>query len=321
MKRLTILLIIATVTLNLMAQRRLPQYEAYIAQYKQLAIENRDRYGIPAAITMAQGILESNAGLSELATDCNNHFGIKCGSSWYGKTMNKDDDARGECFRCYSSAQESYSDHSEFLKRQRYAFLFDYKITDYGAWAKGLSRAGYATDPGYPQKLISIIETYELYELDGGRNLALSGKPTNNQQDIARADKHKEQTKREEKPKFVSGKIKAYEVVENNGVRCIRLTEETTFAKLSKMTRVSVARLLYVNDLPKEIKLDGGQYIYLAPKKHQADRSLPVYVVKSGDSMHSIAQEFGIKLKALYRLNNLEYGTPVKVGQQLKLHK
>lgn len=321
MKRLLITLILATAGLvALRAQSRLPQYEAYIEQYKQLAIEARERYGIPAAITMAQGILESNAGLSDLANGCNNHFGIKCGSSWYGKTMTKDDDARGECFRCYASARESYSDHSEFLKRQRYAFLFDYSVTDYGSWARGLSRAGYATDPGYPAKLIQIIELYGLYELDGGRNLCLSGKPAPAASGSSSRPKT-EPEKKKETPKFVTGKISALDITENNGVRCVHLTQDITAARLAKMSGVSLNRLLYVNDLVRPQTFRAGEYVYLSTKRRHADSSLPDYVVKSGDSMHSIAQEFGIRLKSLYKLNNMTYGTPARVGMQLRLHK
>ena len=327
------------------AQTRQPEYDSYIDTYKQFAIESRERYGIPASITLAQGILESAAGASDLATQCNNHFGIKCGNSWYGKTMEKDDDAKGECFRCYTSAQASFDDHSEFLKRQRYAFLFDYPITEYGQWAEGLKQAGYATDPAYPQKLINIIELYELYLLDGGKNLGLSGQPKpaaekeekrvdepqNDQSHVVAKVEEKEENKKAEQPvqtvKNSSGetvimdKSVSYTVTENNGVRCIQLTGETTFRKLSKLTNIPVDRLLYMNDLPEAVKLQAGDYVYLSMKKGQADRSLPDYTVKSGDSMYSICQEFGIRLSALYKLNNMPYGTPARVGQILKLHR
>ena len=151
--------------INLYAQSRNPKYEAYIEEYSKFAIQCQNEYHIPASITLAQGILESGAGESSLAKNCNNHFGIKCGSDWYGRSTRHDDDRPNECFRCYKSAKESYDDHAKFLQRQRYAFLFDYKITDYKSWANGLRQAGYATDPKYPQKLINIIETYKLYEL------------------------------------------------------------------------------------------------------------------------------------------------------------
>lgn len=140
----------------------------YIAQYKQIAIDNRKKFGIPASIILAQGILESGAGKSDLATDANNHFGIKCTSDWQGEKTYHDDDAEKECFRKYKKAAESFADHAIFLsKRPRYASLFTLQITDYKNWAFGLKKAGYATDAAYPEKLISYIEKYQLYQYDG----------------------------------------------------------------------------------------------------------------------------------------------------------
>lgn len=139
----------------------------YIGTYKDIAIRKMETYNIPASITLAQGILESGNGLSELAKKSNNHFGIKCHSSWKGQKVYHDDDRRGECFRKYPTAEGSFNDHSEFLtSRGRYEFLFDLRRDDYKAWAKGLKRAGYATDRKYPKKLISFIENFELYKYD-----------------------------------------------------------------------------------------------------------------------------------------------------------
>lgn len=140
---------------------------AYIAKYKNIAIDKMERYKIPASITLAQGILESGNGLSTLAKKANNHFGIKCHSGWKGKKVYHDDDKKNECFRKYENAEGSFNDHSKFLTgRGRYEFLFDLKPDDYKAWAKGLKKAGYATDRKYPKKLISFIETFELYKYD-----------------------------------------------------------------------------------------------------------------------------------------------------------
>ena len=139
----------------------------YIATYKDDAIEEMQRTGIPASITLAQGILESGDGNSALARYAKNHFGIKCHSDWKGPTFTMDDDAKDECFRKYRKVIESYKDHSAFLTgRNRYAFLFELKITDYKGWAKGLKKAGYATNPKYPDLLIGIIEKNELYKFD-----------------------------------------------------------------------------------------------------------------------------------------------------------
>ena len=153
-------------TTSLHAQRK-NTYNAYIKQYAPMAIEQMQKYKIPASITLAQGLLESGAGRSELALKSNNHFGIKCHDSWRGKKTYHDDDAKGECFRVYKSVADSYEDHSQFLSgRTRYASLFKLQITDYKAWARGLKKAGYATDPSYANRLISIIEDYELYKYD-----------------------------------------------------------------------------------------------------------------------------------------------------------
>ena len=148
------------------AQKRSKAYENYIERYYKISVEHRKKYGIPASITLAQGLLESGAGQSRLAREANNHFGIKCGNSWTGKTIKHDDDKKKECFRKYKKAEDSYTDHSKFLKRKRYESLFKYKVTDYKSWAKGLRKCGYATDKKYADKLIKIIEEYKLYRFD-----------------------------------------------------------------------------------------------------------------------------------------------------------
>ena len=142
----------------------------YVNTYSKIAINEMNKYNIPASITMAQGILESNSGKGSLALKSNNHFGIKCHKGWKGKKVYHDDDAKGECFRKYNNPEKSYRDHSVFLNsRDRYNFLFNYNKKNYVKWAKGLSKAGYATDPKYAEKLISIIERYELWKLDGSK--------------------------------------------------------------------------------------------------------------------------------------------------------
>ena len=167
-KYLTLILIfIAGLSVSVSAQRRNQAYEDYIKKYRGIAVEEMRKYHIPASITLAQGLLESGAGRSTLARKSNNHFGIKCGSSWDGRTVRHDDDRRNECFRAYRHAKESYEDHSKFLRTgARYAFLFRLKITDYKGWARGLKKAGYATDPSYANKLIGLIEEYELHRFD-----------------------------------------------------------------------------------------------------------------------------------------------------------
>ena len=159
------------------ASQRNPAYEAYIARWRKTALAQQKQYGIPAAITLAQGLLESGAGQSTLATEANNHFGIKCHQDWQGGTFHKDDDKKDECFRSYEKAEDSFRDHSLFLKRKRYEVLFTYAVTDYKAWANGLKACGYATDPSYPQKLIRIIETYDLMNLESQEPKAKSQEP------------------------------------------------------------------------------------------------------------------------------------------------
>ena len=171
MKRYLITVLTIFVCLALQAQTRNKQYEDYIKKYRELAVDEMKKYHIPASITLAQGLLESGAGQSNLARKSNNHFGIKCGSDWNGKTVSHDDDARGECFRAYKHPKQSYEDHSKFLAgRPRYASLFKLKITDYKGWARGLKKAGYATNPRYADQLIDIIELYDLdkYDRKGG---------------------------------------------------------------------------------------------------------------------------------------------------------
>ncbi len=308
MKKVLFLFSFILVINALNAQSRNPKYEAYIEKYSEFAIQCQNEHHIPASITLAQGILESGAGESSLAQECNNHFGIKCGNNWYGRSTRHDDDRPNECFRCYKSAKESYDDHAAFLKRQRYAFLYDYEITDYKSWAYGLKQAGYATDPKYPQKLINIIETYKLYEFDITGELKKGG-------DIKRENKQKEDKGLSEENLF------GYVETSNNGVRCYKLLTDDTFEKIAKATGISVKRLLYYNDLPKTTQLYRGDFVYLKKKRSTTKKDMPIYVVRSGDSMHSIAQEFGITLKALYKLNGLDYGTPAEVGMKLKLHK
>ncbi|MEG0455320.1 MAG: glucosaminidase domain-containing protein, partial [Bacteroides sp.] len=172
-------ILLLTLCADAYSQKRNSRYVEYVNRYSELAVEQMREHRIPASITLAQGLLESGAGMSELARKSNNHFGIKCGSSWNGRTVSHDDDARGECFRAYRNPKDSYEDHSAFLKRgARYAFLFELDLTDYKGWARGLKKAGYATDPSYANRLITIIEDYELYKYDRRSGRAPKPEPT-----------------------------------------------------------------------------------------------------------------------------------------------
>lgn len=293
MKRIfTLLLIALSFSLVCFSQRRNQAYEDYIRKYRGIAVEEMKKYHIPASITLAQGLLESGAGKSELARKSNNHFGIKCGSSWEGKTVRHNDDRRNECFRAYRHARESYEDHSKFLRTgARYAFLFRLKITDYKGWAKGLKKAGYATDPKYATRLIDIIELYELdkYDKKGGLEWAEEF-PNPHQPYLA------------------------------NEMLYIIARKGDTFKLLSKEFDISSRKLRKYNELPKDYVFRGGEIIYLEEKRKKAVKDYIVYVVKPGDSMYSISQKFGIKLKYLYKMNKMDEDAPApNVGEILRL--
>ena len=274
------------------AQRKNKAYEDYIRQYHKIAVEEMKRYHIPASITLAQGLLESGAGRSELARKSNNHFGIKCGRSWDGRTVRADDDAPNECFRAYRHAKDSYRDHSKFLRTgARYAFLFRLKITDYKGWARGLKKAGYATDPRYADRLINIIELYDLDRYDTKKGLEwIEEFPNPHQPYLA------------------------------NDMVYIIARRGDAFEKLSDELGISKKKLRTYNELPKDYQFMGGEIVYLEKKHRRATKEYIVYVVRQGDSMYSISQKFGIRLKNLYKLNKMEPDSPApKVGDILRL--
>lgn len=262
------------------------------------------RAGIPASITLAQGLLESNNGNSRLAVEGNNHFGIKCKKGWTGKFMYEDDDEEHECFRAYDSAYQSYIDHSEFLLRnQRYSFLFEYSRTDYKSWAHGLKKAGYATNPKYPELLIRLIERNELHKIDEMSPSDFNKKVEPKVEPIEIPVK-----KQEEAQDFIFNDIPATRVQTGDNI--------VTLAKRHDMGAWQVRRY---NDLPKDYQLTPGEVLYLKPKRRKG--SAPYHVVQPGETMWSISQMYGIKLKHLYKKNRLSrrgLETP-ESGQKLYL--
>ena len=260
------------------AQQRNKAYEDYIKKYRHVAVEEMKHYQIPASITLAQGLLESGAGRSLLARKSNNHFGIKCGGSWDGATVRHTDDAPNECFRAYKHARESYRDHSKFLRSgARYAFLFRLKITDYEGWAKGLKKAGYATDPNYATRLINIIELYDLDQYDKKGGLERSEKfPNPHQPYLA------------------------------NGLLYVIARRGDTFKEIGKEFGIKKKNVRKYNELPKGYEFQGGEIVYLEEKHKHAVNGFISYVVRPGDSMYSIAQKFGMRLENLYRLNGMD---------------
>lgn len=267
---------------NIKAQYRNQRYVEYINRYSGLAVEQMKIYKIPASITLSQGLLESGAGQSTLSQQSNNHFGIKCPGKWTGKTVRHNDDAPNECFRAYDDPRESYEDHSKFLTSgSRYAFLFNLDITDYKGWARGLKQAGYATDPSYANRLITIIETYELYQFD-----KKGYRPNNNTKEV--------------KPRF---NRLAHQTYIMNDIIYVVARRGDTFEVIADEFDTSARKLIKYNDLHKEYSLAEGDIVYLHKKKKSADPKYTVHTVRENDSMHSISQRYGIRLENLYKLN------------------
>lgn len=265
-------------------------YSAYIARYSDMAVDQMKQYGIPASITLAQGLLESDAGRSTLASRCNNHFGIKCHNDWKGRKMYHDDDERQECFRCYGSPEDSYRDHSLFLVNgARYKDLFKLGATDYKGWAKGLKAAGYATSPTYAQKLIELIERYGLDRYDTRNGVRLKPGQLPHQ------------------PLLV------------NGQRCVRLREGETLKDIAREYGMQLRLLRRFNEVDRKFTPPVGTLIYLERKKSRADREHRTYVVRKGDSLWSISQQFGVRMNSLASRNRLGDDNPLTVGMTLVL--
>lgn len=294
--RLIFLTVIFFFAVGVQAQKRNARYVEYINKYSDLAVEQMKLHKIPASITLAQGLLESGAGYSQLARKSNNHFGIKCGGSWRGRTVRHDDDARNECFRAYKHPRDSYEDHSDFLRRgARYAFLFKLDITDYKGWARGLKKAGYATDPSYANRLITIIEDYDLYKYD-------------------RKGVYSER-KLKKNPWLMS----PHQVYIANDIAYVVARNGDTFKDLGNEFDISWKKLVKYNDLQRDYTLMEGDIIYLKSKKKKASKPYTVYVVKDGDSMHGISQKYGIRLKNLYKMNRKDGEYVPEIGDRLRL--
>lgn len=300
------------------------RYLDYIARWKNVAIQHQKEYGIPASITLAQGLLESAAGQSELAVKANNHFGIKCTSEWMGDVYRYDDDRRKECFRMYNDAEESFRDHAKFLQKPRYERLFTLKVSNYKGWAQGLKDCGYATDPAYPQKLIRIIEDYELDKLSAKTVPSKNDVVIKQEQPpIATFAEEADEpyvrplTAQEEKAEFFAhhGRGKC------NGVRYTVAREGDTYASIAFSLNVPERTLRENNDaLGRTLK--AGDRVYLGPKKRQAAKDHPSVWVKPGESVWSIIQREGITDEAFREMNGLPVDVRVfKTRQQVLLRK
>ena len=250
--------------------------QEYRLKFEQIALNHQFEYNIPASITLAQGILESNSGNSALAKKANNHFGIKCHANWNGEKIYMDDDAANECFRSYSSAEESYQDHSEFLKNgKRYQFLFSYSVDDYKNWAYGLKKAGYATNPEYAELLIKIIEELNLNKSGDSKKLVSSNKP------------------------ILSIEIQNH----SNDVNFIVVKQGDSFYQIAHKAGLTLRQLHKYNDFDrKKETLKVGDIVYLEPKRNRS-KSKKEIILEKPMTLREVSQQEAIRLKPLMRKN------------------
>lgn len=305
------------------AQKQMTR-EQYIKKYKDLVLESQEVYGIPASIKMAQALLESDNGNSRLATEANNHFGIKCKKEWAGESITHDDDAPSECFRKYPSAQDSFKDHSEFLdKSPRYEQLFNLDPLDYKAWAYGLKAAGYATNPKYPELLIKIIEDYKLYTLDRDHKLAddMNDSQTEAEKATMKPTIEIAVTDKIDMDNYIVSlnNVKGYNIYSNNGSEFVVAGTDDTYERIAKVFGISIKRLYKFNDLEAGAQLSKGDVVYIKSKSKRANNGKLIHIVKEGDTMHSISQRYGIRLKNLATINRREKNAELHEGQQIRL--
>lgn len=280
---------------QLLSQKVKITAEEYIEKYNSLATEHMQKFKIPASITLAQGLHESDCGNSKLAKEAKNHFGIKCHKSWTGDKIYKDDDAKNECFRKYNTVEQSFLDHSEFLKNtKRYAFLFDFPVTDYKAWAHGLKKAGYATNPDYPELLIKLIEKHRLYEFDN--------KDSNN-------------------PLKTESLKLTNEIKKNNGVRYLTFSEKNNLKTIAKSLNRTESFLKKCNDICDDCKPEAGDFVYVDKKRNKAEKQFEFHIVQKGETMRFISQKYAVKLKKLYRKNRMKIGEEAVAGTKIWLRK
>jgi LysM repeat protein len=306
------------VTLGLQAQSQPPgerlTAEEYIAQWKEVAVDKMKQHGIPASITLAQGLLESGNGNSTLARQANNHFGIKCTPDWTGGKVYHDDDKKDDCFRKYRNAAESFEDHSRFLMKPRYADLFTLRTTDYKGWAHGLKKAGYATDPRYPQKLIELIERYELNRLDEGIDL-----PAAKRGDTPAVKPGKSAKGSGGGGTVTIGGGREVEVFEGR-IKFVRAKEGDTFEKVARDVDLTAGMVARWNDLDKNARLAAGQRVYIQPKRNKA-AGKATHTAKEGESLWGISQQYGVKLSRLAKYNGIGERDALRTGQVVHLRK
>ncbi|HRO08479.1 MAG TPA: glucosaminidase domain-containing protein [Saprospiraceae bacterium] len=312
--------------------------ENYIDTYKDIAISEMRRTGIPASIKLAQGILESDFGRSPLAINARNHFGIKCGGDWSGTSyylLDDDTDSVGvlieSCFRSFATPDESYIAHSDFLtnpaKKSRYGFLFNLDTRDYSGWANGLKFAGYASDPAYPQKLIAIIEKYQLFKYDEPIVISektdyadnVSGaKNKDSATDIEQKSDNTEKRKIKDTNSRNGAKINYIAI---NGLRAMKANGGETIQSIASVTGVHVSELLEYNEEIKSMDyvLASDELVYFERKKKNIEGKVMTHTVLKGETMYSISQQYGIRLESLLAKNNLTPDAMPLAGQEISL--
>lgn len=324
-KTVLILLLVLAGVVSVSAAAKVRQTrEEYVEKYKAIAIAHMERYGIPASITMAQGILESDSGNSLLSTSSNNHFGIKCKKHWTGDRVYHDDDAKGECFRAYPSVEASYQDHADFLDQSpRYDSLFTYQSDDYRSWARGLKACGYATAPDYAERLVKIIESMKLYLLDkenGGKIYSAAKSATANteawfESNIATSDEQINPNAF----RVTVNSHKGYGVYRTNHTFYVVAKEGDTYESLGGIFDISPKMLRKLNDVAKDATLAKGNIVYIERKKTQWLGNMIQHKVVRDESLYALSQSYGIRLKSLAKLNNMHVGDSVKKGEIIKL--
>jgi LysM repeat protein len=296
--------------------------QAYINMYSSLAISEMKRTGIPASITLAQGMIESDFGRSTLAREGNNHFGIKCHNDWTGLAIRHDDDRRNDCFRKYSRAEDSFYDHSDFLKSEsRYRELFDLSQTDYKGWAYGLKRAGYATNPDYASMLIRKIEENNLYYFDRGNQLPPQA------QVVPHLEKPEDITTLQVNQGYnqhvgqESAIVPAHvsRVMENNRIQYIIVKDGETLSMIENEFQLLKWELAKYNEFNASFTPVAGQMLYLQPKRDKAEFGNEVHIAINGDTMYHISQVYGVKLKKLYEYNRMSEGSEPVPGDKIWL--
>lgn len=300
------------------------QIQTYIDQYKSLALEQERLYGIPAPITLAQGILESTAGQSKLATNANNHFGIKALGNWRGEIYQAwDDEPTKSKFRVYASANESFEDHSRLIKdNSRYQSLFNFSVFDYRSWANGLQKAGYATASNYAKALIGYIDAYQLYSINGGVKLKPGKKKvitkTVTVEELIEDDEvldNSQTSEEEEELLAISQKF----VVAINDVRCTILYPGETLSSIAMKYDIPKHKLLEFNETEDESFFQEGYIVYLQKKKRKYQGTQDYYRVQANETLLDIAQKFGIRTASLAKMNHKDTFSKLKEGEKLRL--